>query len=472
MTKNIIFILVALALFSCEDLLEKQDPTQVSKEQALAGNGIEGVAITMYNSIQGTGYYGARAMVVGDVLADNIRATFASNRYASEFDVSPGVGALGYLYGPIANANVMIAEVDGTEAPEARKRQLKGEAQFIRGLVYHDLVRNYAYEPGQEVNGWDAGVILRTEPVEGADQADFRSRATNVEIYQQVETDLLDAITNMDNSAYPTRASQASAQALLSRVYLYWGRYNEAITQATAALNSGTATLVDTAGYADAFHGTLNPEAFFELVYDPIQENVGLNNALFSVCTSPEDAAGAWGDLVFSESLLGVFTDTNDVRLQVTYVDDAGNRRSTKWTGSSGANNVAPSEAPSLSNTWSDNIEVIRYSEVLLIRAEAYAETNQLGLALADLNELRENRGVAALSIDNQADMVAAIMEERRRELCFEGHRWFDLKRKGMTIPKSEAAITSVPYTDFRILAPLPQNEVFLNDNLMQNPGY
>jgi hypothetical protein len=63
-------------------------------------------------------------------------------------------------------------------------------------------------------------------------------------------------------------------------------------------------------------------------------------------------------------------------------------------------------------------------------------------------------------------------MQERRRELMFEGHRWFDLKRNGMTIPKPEGNRPDITPDNFKILSPIPQGEVFLNELLEQNPGY
>jgi hypothetical protein len=115
---------------------------------------------------------------------------------------------------------------------------------------------------------------------------------------------------------------------------------------------------------------------------------------------------------------------------------------------------------------------VIRYSDLLLMRAEAYAEAGQDGPALNDLNALRAKRNASELNLGGSA-LKAAIQDERRRELAFEGHRWFDLKRRGQDISKPAfGGNPVVPYSDFRILASIPNAQVQNNPLLKQNPGY
>jgi starch-binding outer membrane protein, SusD/RagB family len=136
----------------------------------------------------------------------------------------------------------------------------------------------------------------------------------------------------------------------------------------------------------------------------------------------------------------------------------AGIAYNNKWTESVGDN--------------TDNTPVIRYAEVLLIRADAYAEAGQEDLARADLNQLRASRGVGPVDAAGP-QLIGAILDERRRELAFEGHRWFDLKRRGMDIPKPvHSGLNPLPYTDYRVLAPLPSTQVQNNPELVQNPGY
>ncbi len=130
-----------------------------------------------------------------------------------------------------------------------------------------------------------------------------------------------------------------------------------------------------------------------------------------------------------------------------------------KYTGTGGAVDVDP-------------VPVFRVSEMLLILAEARAAQNNTSGALEALNTLRTARGLAALSGLSGAQIIDAVYDERRVELAFEGHRFFDLKRRGLDIPKPQSVVGVLPYTDFRILAPLPADEVDNNPLLEQNPGY
>lgn len=107
-----------------------------------------------------------------------------------------------------------------------------------------------------------------------------------------------------------------------------------------------------------------------------------------------------------------------------------------------------------------------------LIKAEAHAEEDELTLALDALEELQSARGLTVPFVSTDKDeIIDEVMVERRRELNFEGHRWYDLKRRAMDIPK-QVGSTTVPYDDFRVLSLLPQGEVDNNPNLDQNPDY
>jgi hypothetical protein len=123
-----------------------------------------------------------------------------------------------------------------------------------------------------------------------------------------------------------------------------------------------------------------------------------------------------------------------------------------------------------------DNVTIIRTSEVLLNRAEAYARTNQLDKAVTDVNVIRTRAGLTALDYTtlNQQQVIDAVLLQRRLELAFEGHRWYDLIRLQQDVNKAAGSLASgtVAYTDFRILSALPTTEIDNNSNLKQNPGY
>jgi hypothetical protein len=133
-----------------------------------------------------------------------------------------------------------------------------------------------------------------------------------------------------------------------------------------------------------------------------------------------------------------------------------------KYTGAGGAFGI-------------DNTIVIRTSEMYLIKAEAYALRNSAGdeaLAQTAMNAIRTNRGLLAITPTGTA-LIDAIAKENRLEFLFEGHRFFDLKRRGKDITKGLVSEgTTLPYTDYKVVARIPISEMNANSNLKQNPGY
>lgn len=129
-------------------------------------------------------------------------------------------------------------------------------------------------------------------------------------------------------------------------------------------------------------------------------------------------------------------------------------------------------------NSWKgtfgmDNIPLIRISEVLLNRAEAYAhlaDNTSLINARTDVDELRKNRGLDPTDVPNSG-LLDEILLQRRIELAFEGHRLFDLKRLGKDILRSNS-LPTVEYSDYRVVSPLPTKELDVNKKLKNNPGY
>jgi hypothetical protein len=263
---------------------------------------------------------------------------------------------------------------------------------------------------------------------------------------------------------------------LFARVALYNEDYANAIKYATDALAGGVGRFVGTTDYVAAWRSNSHPESIFEVLFQTRQESLGVNNSLQSAYTSIESVAQAnslaalrptplppatgWGSVVPTAALLALH-QAGDVRRQL--YQDGLNRsntvvtESTKFLGKSGV-------------VYMDNVPVIRVSELYLIRAEALARSNGDQVqALADVNRIRTRAGLTALTGLTNAQLQAEITLQRRLELAFEGHRWFDLKRRGQDVVKSTG---NVPYGDYRILAPLPNGEIQANKNLVQNAGY
>lgn len=457
---------VVFSTSSCEDLLETTPKQAITPALALSElEGFEGLLASAYQRSHAFGYYGQQMNVDPEILADNLIIVNRTGRFIGEFDNAFGshIEIWGGVYDIINETNYVIAGVDEMEGEQEFKNQLKGEALFLRALTYHNLLRSYSYEPGMEVNGFNLGVILRTEPTTQLTDADLRARSTNVEGYQLVEQDLRDAISLLPaNVDGPFRANKTSANALLARVYLYWGKWAEAEAAATAALTGNpNAVLVDSADYVASFASTPHPESIFELdIKSPDWSTVdGVNNSMQSMTSTKN---GGQFTIAASPELIESIEE-GDVRREVWQLVTEGGRevyQSLKWPGEKG--------------NFLENIPVIRYAEVLLIRAEARAKNGNTAGAVEDINTLRNSRGLDDIAENTSASaLMAIILQERRVELALEGHRWYDLKRLGMDIPKPAAAENDrVQYTSPLILAPIPFEQVRLNENLQQNPGY
>ncbi len=458
--KGILFAAVlALPLTACEDLLETEPRTALSPEVALANvSGTEAILVSVYNRLLAQGAYGNSLFIIPDIMGDVFVQRPGASRGNAPYNMTPG-GTLGYYpYASVNEANYIIDGIGTLDAPQATKDRLLGSAYFLRALNYFNAVRSYGYEPNKAVSGWDRGVIMRDKPTKGLTDADFRARGTVTEAYQLIESDLQQAATLLAGNTNVYYASPAAANGLLARVYLYWERWPDAEARATAAIGATSARLVTTAAaYEAAWSTTPNPESVFELNVSANTESVGVNESMASWVTPRQ-----WGDFGINPQLVALFP-AGDIRLsllktgtvsgiQLQYLD--------KWNAHKG--------------NFAQNLPVMRVAELYLIRAEARAAQNNVAGGLADLNAIRSARGVPAVTAASSAALIDAIMLERRLELAYEGHRFYDQKRRGMDIARPSAIGGSgfLPYTDFRILAQWPTAQVNLNPLLQQNPGY
>ncbi|MBD8491240.1 RagB/SusD family nutrient uptake outer membrane protein [Echinicola sp. CAU 1574] len=477
---KILFVGTSLAMGSCSDLLDTEPRQSLTPETAFADvEGYQSLAYSMYGRTRSFSYYGQVMMIAPEVMADNLKVIANTGRYIGQeanadrahinlWDFSTTNNFRG-LYASINDANIILDGIDGVDGDENLRNRVKGEAYFIRALNYFDLARVYGYEPGQEVNGWDQSVILRTTPTLGLSAADFRARSTNTEIYDQIIADLNQAISLLPTAEMGEedvyRASRGAAQALLAKVYLYTSMYTEAASLASDAMTSfGLSAsgngLMEVDDYVAGFSIAPNPESLFEVEIRSQDWNSvdGLNNSVCSLVANVYPSAQFI--LTVSDDLLASY-EPGDVRRETwTQTTREGSSaivyRSNKWLGHKG--------------DFLENLPIMRASELYLIRAEARYNLGNEDGARSDINALRSKRGLGATSASGTA-LMNQIMYENRVEFAVEGHRWFDLKRNGMTITKS-GSFEEVPYSDYRILAPIPQDEIILNDLLENNPEY
>lgn len=481
----LLVIAVTIGLVGCDQFaLDEAQPSQsVSSEQAFTQvTGFEAALTELYDDLQSFDRYGQFYMLYPSALADNADFIQGANRYNSVVQNVQGEHLTDYSgggepYDAINVANNIITKIpdlDNIQAPSPQdvKDRIRGQALALRALNYFDLARTKSYEPGREVDGFDAGAIIRTEPTETPSDADFKARATNQEVYDQVVSDLETAIPLLEGKDIPdARMNVVAAEALLARVHLYLENWSEAATRAQNALDAndelGLAEMMTPGNYESGWFSAENPEAIFELKMTEGQDGdaTSSNESLASLAFASDDTGFRTFNFQVTPSEDYINTlPQDDARRSIINTLDDGTVVLAKYN-----NGVA---------TYTDNIPLIRLSEVYLIRAEAIAESNQSVTqdAIDALNEVRENRNLDSVTpadFSGLDDFIDEVMLERRRELNYEGHRFFDLKRRGMDIPKPQTNVTNdIPYENFRVLAPLPDGEVRSNPELIQNPGY
>lgn len=473
MKKVILYISLSLAVFfsSCDSLIDVQPRQSIDTATAFSSEeAVRAAILGVYDRLQGLRVYGRDLIAIPEALSDNGRATNKSGRLNPEYLNQPGAhftdGLWQGSYYAINQINLILENLPTIpRMAQASKDVVEGEALFMRALFYFNLTRCYAYDPGAIVAPSNKGAVpLILKGVTGLDQVELSARASIDDIYAQIYKDLDGAITKLPARTAVNRVNKVSAQAIYSRVALYRRDYAAVVKNANDALNGGVGSFLSNAAYIGGFRSAINPESIFEIEFQT-PENTGVNESLqtsYTTLLTPGNRAttGGFGDLVPTNDLLAQF-ETGDVRRNLYELGTAGRGAAetecTKFLGKNGQPNL-------------DNVPVIRVSEVILNRAEALAMQGNAAAALTDLNRIRTRAGLAESAASGTA-LLEEILKQRRVELAFEGHRWFDLKRLGRDIVKAAPAQT-VPFTDFKILARLPVREIQINSNLQQNPGY
>ncbi|NII81147.1 MULTISPECIES: RagB/SusD family nutrient uptake outer membrane protein [unclassified Pedobacter] len=476
----IFIFLILLGLSGCKKTLETSPKDSIASSQALTNiTGVSSLLNTVYSNLRGTGYYGQSFKINPDIMADNIYPIpgLNSNRLITNSINAPGahMSLWGLYTSGINQANLVIQAVGNVAGSQADKNKILGQAYGLRALFYWDLVKLYGYNPQFIVNGFNQGVPLVLKPTATLADVVFPARNTVEEVYKQVETDLLAAESLLDNSAGNRYVTKTVAQAILSKVYLYWGKYTESATYADKAIATAGSTFVTGPAYTSSFYADNNPEAIFNIVITSEQSNgneslqsyyaqfpadYGKRQDQTAFDNNSEPKVG-YGDFTPTPELLALY-ETNDVRRGTITTGKKSNvtvNYVRKWVPTNGVN-------------FLQNIPLLRVSELYLIRAEANfrAGTAIGATAQSDLDKIRIRAGLTSVPVS-----IAAILKERRIELAFEGDRWFDLVRLGLDVPKSSAlgSIAPIAYnTDYRILAPIPQSDLSVNPNLIKNPGY
>lgn len=463
-----------LVVFACDDLLDTEPNDRISNENAVSDyEGLVSALLGGYDRLrnnsddfdQGNTYYRRDFIIIADALADNLKQP-ANNtsRLLGVSDNTPysHFNFWAQAYQLINSANFVISSVGTVDHSDQQELdQLHAEALFLRAMGYFDLMRAYARNPNYPVDE-PLGVPIVTAIISPIDA--FPARNQISEVYDQIIDDLNQAADLINTSLiFPNRASIHAINALLARVHLYAGNWEEAINHATAVIDN-VGFDIESVDYVNIFSD--QSETIFGISY-AANESPGLNGSLEGILYVDPDIDIGYGDFVIREGLLNLYEE-GDVRAELFISTTKGGEPVTyvgKYLGYGGT-------------FGQDHIPLIRLSEMYLTRAEAKAEEGaDLSGAIADLNKIRERAGLSATSASSQSEVLEAVLKERRLELAFEGHRIFDLKRRGLDIPKGESGTDCqdeclVPYADYRVIANIPTWETDANSNVEQNPRY
>jgi len=489
MYKSRIFILfISVALFSCkEDFLEKQPQDKLTQEN-FPTNAADALTATnaAYEVLRfGTyhrGFYpiddimsddALKGSSPGDLLADlqpfdifdhNVTNNFILNWWRA-------------LYTGVRRTNVVIDRVPRVSMDQDLKDRYIGEAKFLRALYYFDLARAYGGVP----------LIKKSEV-----NTDF-TRATLEDTYDFIESDLRQSIDFLpEKSEYAAedlgRATRGAAKALLARVYLYQKVYDSAAFYAEEVILSQQYDLETIYGDAFSEAGEFGMESVFEIGGIGIQGGIAAGNSEYStgqgVRGVPNRGIGANRP---SLDLINSF-EAGDPRMQATVIfigetidgiEIIGDIQTpdTTSTGQPETYNqkIWTAGTTTFSNT-EHNRRLIRYSEVLLIAAEAFNREGNSTKALNYLNEVRAraregNTNILADITETNPDALEdLILEERRHELAMEGHRFWDVVRTG----NAPAIFGPLGFQSGKHeLLPIPQSERDITNGLLdQNPNW
>jgi len=514
--QSILLILVGILMIpvSCTDnLLDQINTNAVSTGNFWSNAADAELAVNgMYHPITNTFFWG-RIIHTGAILRSdvfNIRP-FGTNTSMSTFQGEPGVArwateVFQEPYKTVFRANAIMENVNAENVPnQAQRDGFIGQAYFMRAFSYFYLVNLFGNVP------------LVTTTAQGAEDF-FPTQASPEDVWTQIIADFTMAESLLPSSwsgADAGRATSGAATGMRGKSELYAGRWAEAEASLRRVVNSGTYSLLPAEQYGDNFGVTNenNSESLFELQY------LGLESFAWGVdipgvgtlgtyhidyappLKSPDQShyVNSWvrdvfeenGDIVrrnetivfdfpgatgfagqpFTEDFAGEISLANTEGMEAIYSVkyagfDIGDRASVDVLGTNVGNN------------W----RILRYSDVLLMLAEAINNQGRPGDAETFLNEVRSRAQIEPKTGLSQAEMGQAIIDERVMELTGEGHRFFDLVRWDLADdyiganslhgqhPKSLSG--GVFQSGKHELVWIPQSELSSNPNLVQNPGY
>jgi hypothetical protein len=454
-------LLVALAT-ACDNTLTVEPVNEVAADVAIIDAATARAAIAgAYDALQddaGVSYYSGDFSVFSDLSADDVRhsGTFDTYRQADRNQLSANNGTIEdiweALYIGVVRVNRIIEKLPTVPGlSEDERDDLLGQAYFLRAVNYHNLVKLWG------------GVPLRLTTPGSIDEAANIDRATEEATYAQIIEDLDQALALLVTDDDPSIATRGGAWAIKSRVALYMEDWAGVVEAADSVENYGYALAAE---FDDLFVAEgQTTEDIFKIPFTP-------EEAHFLGWYYRAKTYGGRYELAPTCALVNAFDSSVDCGQTDFMAGWSPNDDRAAFSIDVNTSSNEPFANKYLTGIGDEDLHVIRFAEVILNRAEAYARLGQLSAAVDDLNQTRVRAGLAPLVLgvtvaNNMQAVLDAIWQERRLELAFEGFRWPDLVRTGRAV--AVLGITDRPH---QVLYPIPQAELDVAPNVTQNSGY
>lgn len=514
-------LILSMVISSCEKNIDLQPYNQVSETAAFKTPELIALTVTgMYQAAQ-LGYYdaayrgypfGAAFVEQGDNRGEDVvnTATFYQLTYTATYSTTSAnnVNYWKDSYRLLNRCNIVI---DGVQAAAKANvisstlaNQYEGEARLLRAMTYHELLVHFARPYKETAAGTHQGVPFFDKPFtsqQAIEAGMATGRSTVAEVYAKIIADLDFAETNLPlkaaltGNAKITRATKGAAVAEKTRVYLHMLDADKVISEGTKFI-SGT--------LAGTYALTADPSGPFANPYGNTESIFGMENSATNNPGVNASLASMYGATSIGGRALVCMSPI--IWRNPSWLTDDKRRTDVAMTLKSSTGVVFTNKYKDPVNK-TDPSPMIRYAEVLLNLAEAYARKGDVDNGLKYLNLVR-NRALAtpatqaytAASFKDNVELLGAILTERRIEFAMEGRRWPDIHRlqkdpyfpingipakMANALPKGTdytlgtpytgtLGTPAIPYSDFRFLWPIPQDEVNANPTLaaQQNPGW
>jgi starch-binding outer membrane protein, SusD/RagB family len=450
-TYTVILGVMLLFASSCENVLEPEPIDLLTNDIVLnEPKDVGNVEVGLYNAFRNIV---PATVIAGDFTADMLihNGTFSQYRELGTKQISSANASVAALWGSIYNtvyiANFILERLPEVEGvPTAQRNQVMGTAHFLRGFAYFTALYTFGGVPQVITTDIETN---RNIP-----------RASEAEILVLIEDDYSQALSSLpEQSVNAAYAGKFAVRAALARFYLFLGNWSLAEQYATEVIDSELYELEP--NFSAIVEEDFTIEAILEVGYtladDPgTNGNIGLNN-LF---------VGRREIIPSNQVVVALATSESGDRFSSMTFD---------LNNLSGTDNGWSVAKYGTADADNNNVVAFRLAEMYLIRAEARAQLDNvtgLNSAQTDVNTLRTRANAPAVGAVSKSQMLRLIEEERRYELAFEGHRWYDLVRTGRA--QEVMSAFSVNWRSDYEVWPIPQREIQNNPALVgnQNPGY